>query len=173
MRHLLANIVTYAVAALLFIGAAAFAWMRSAQLALTTEAGIVIGYEPAADTTFQWHALGEQSYARNCSNCHRADGSGWDQYPSLEAVGAMFAAPGGRDYLIDLHLYGLTSPRWRAPMPRMAHVHDVELAAVLNYILTEFGAVPHGDWLYLPRQVAARRGQPLRPQTVDQRRPRL
>jgi mono/diheme cytochrome c family protein len=171
MRHFLANIVTYAVAALLFIGSAAFAWMRSAQLALTDEATIVARYETTADTAFRWRELGEQSYARNCVNCHRGDGSGWDQYPPLNGTGAQFARPGGREYLIDLHLYGLTSHRWGAPMPRMGHVHDIELAAVLNHILTEFGAVPATAPLYLPEDVAARRGQRLGPRDVNAARP--
>lgn len=170
MRHLLANIITYAIAGFLVVGAAAFAWMRSAQLALTTEAAVLAQYEPVAVAEFHWYELGEQSYARNCMNCHRRDGQGWDQYPPLPPAAALFAVPGGRDYLIDLNLYGLTSHRWGAPMPPMSHIRDVELAAVLNYVLTTFGVVDQA-LLYVPADIMARRGQRLSPRDVNERRP--
>lgn len=171
MRHFLANIVTYTIAALLFIGSAAFAWMRSSQLLLVNETAVVEQYAPPDDLGFRWRGLGEASYASNCSNCHRGDGSGWDEYPGLQPTGAMLALPGGRDYLIDLMLYGLASERWGAPMPRMPHIHDVEMAAVINYMLEAFGGIELGDDAILPAEVAARRGRQLGPRDVDRRRP--
>jgi mono/diheme cytochrome c family protein len=170
VRHFLANIVTYAIAALLFIGAAAFAWMRSSQLMLTTEEVVLAQYEPPAELGFPWQRLGESSYERNCSNCHRSDGEGWDQYPAVTTAAGLLVLPGGREYLIDLHLYGLTSDRWGAPMPRMAHLHDVEMAAVINYIATAFGTAS-ADHLLEPDDIAARRGQRLAPADVNRRRP--
>jgi mono/diheme cytochrome c family protein len=170
MRHLLANIITYTIAVLLFIGAAAFAWMRSSQLMLTTEERVFALHEPVDEPGFRWQALGEHSYERNCSNCHRPDGSGWDQYPPVTTAAALLAQPAGRAFLIDLHLYGLTSSRWGAPMPRMSHLQDVEIAAVLNFIATEYGGAD-STLLVLPDEVAARRGQRLRPADVERRRP--
>jgi mono/diheme cytochrome c family protein len=170
MRHFLANIMTYAIAALLFSGAAAFAWMRSAQLALVTERDVIARYEPAPAGEFRWHELGRISYQRNCANCHGTAGEGWDEYPPLQPAAALFVVPGGRDYIIDLHLFGLTSHRSGAPMPRMAHMHDTELAAVLNHILTTFGTVPDDD-LYVPHDIEQRRGQNLSPRDVNRRRP--
>lgn len=170
MRHFLANIITYTIAGLLFVGAAGFAWMRSAQLALTTEATVLAQFEPMPVAEFRWYELGEQSYARNCSNCHRSDGQGWDQYPPLPPAAVIFARPGGRDYLIDVHLYGLTSNRHGAPMPPMAHIRDVELAAVLNYVLTTFGVVDDAE-LYVPHDIAERRGHAISPAEVNRRRP--
>lgn len=170
MRHFLANIITYTIAGMLFVGAAGFAWMRSAQLALTTESAVLAQFEPVPFAEFRWHELGQQSYDRNCRNCHLADGQGWDQYPPLTPAAALFAIPGGRDYLIDVHLYGLTSDRHGAPMPPMAHLRDVELAAVLNYVLTTFGVVDDAE-LYVPRDVAERRNQGLSPRDVNRRRP--
>lgn len=174
MRHFLANLATYAIAALLVGGAALFAWMRSAQLVITDEAAVLAVYEPAPAHEFTWRELGRDSYVRNCMNCHGREGRGWDQYPGLGHAGALFAAPGGRDYLLDVHLYGLASPRWRAPMPPMGHMHDAELAAVLNHVLASFGnrrLLPADARLYLPADVAARRGQRLSPRAVDARRP--
>jgi hypothetical protein len=174
MRHLLANIATYTIAALLVIGAALFSWVRSAQLTITTESTVLAQYEPTPGYEFRWQWLGAASYERNCLNCHGTAGQGWDQYPGVHHTAEIFAAPGGRDYLIDVHLYGLTSDRWRAPMPRMSHMQDVELAAVLNYLLTHFdlrGAFPDDAPLYVPGDVAARRGQRLSPWDVNDRRP--
>jgi mono/diheme cytochrome c family protein len=172
MRHFLANIVTYAIAAALFAGAAAFAWMRTAQLALTNERTVIARFEPAPAGEFRWAELGEISYQRNCSNCHGSDGTGWDQYPPLQPAAALFAMPGGREYLMDVHLYGLTSDRWGAPMPPMGHILDVELAAVMNWILATFGDVDESR-LYVPRDVAGRRAVPLSPREVNRRRPVL
>jgi mono/diheme cytochrome c family protein len=162
--------VTYVVAVLLFVGAAAFAWMRSSQLRLVDEPSVVARYAPAPDLAFHWQELGSASYAANCANCHGADGTGWDQYPPLQPTGAMLRAPQGRDYLIDLVLHGLASNRWGAPMPRMHHMHDVEIAAVLNYMLVEFGGTPPTSAIR-PEHVAPRRAQSPHPREVNTRRP--
>lgn len=172
MRHFLANIVTYAVAAALFAGAAAFAWMRTAQLALTNERTVISRFDPVPAGEFRWHELGEVSYERNCANCHGGDGRGWDQYPPLQPAARLAAQPGGREYMLDLHIYGLTSDRWRAPMPPMGHILDTELAAVVNWMLTEFGGAGQ-DLLYVPADVAERRGLDLSPRDVNRRRPAL
>jgi mono/diheme cytochrome c family protein len=173
MRHFIANVATYTIAVLLVVGAALFAWMRSAQLVIVDEGTVLAAADPDYARGFDWEALGRASYERNCAVCHGRDGRGWDQYPGVGHTAQLFEAPGGREYLIDLHLYGLTSQRWRAPMPRMGHIHDPELAAVLNYLLTSFGneqARAEGV-LYGPADIAARRGRDDTPWTVNERRP--
>ena len=173
MRHFLANVTTYGIALLLIGGAALFAWARSAQLTVTNEAAVLAAYAPATDTEFRWQTLGAESYTRNCSTCHLRDGSGWDQYPPLDRTAALAATPAGRDYLADLHLYGLATGRWRAPMPPMGHLRDLEMAAVINHVLTRFGTVPADDRarLYRPDDIAARRGQAITPAEVGSLRP--
>jgi mono/diheme cytochrome c family protein len=174
MRHFLANLATYTIAALLFAGALVFAWLRSSQVLLTTEAEVLAQHAPEPGAPFRWEALGAGSYVRNCANCHGTGGGGWDQYPGVGHTAALFLAEGGREYVVDLHLYGLASRRWRAPMPPMGHLADVEMAAVLNYVLTGFGnerVLPPGAPLYRPEEVTARRGLGLRPREVDRRRP--
>jgi mono/diheme cytochrome c family protein len=173
MRHFLANIATYSIAIFLLIGAGVFAWVRSAQVTITTESAVLAQYQPEQGAIFRWHALGAGSYERNCMNCHLADGTGWDQYPGLGHTGELYTAEGGRDFVIDLHLYGLASPRWRAPMPPMGHLRDVEMAAVINYVLSNFGNQQHvGDEeLLRPEDVAARRGLDLSPSDVNRQRP--
>jgi mono/diheme cytochrome c family protein len=173
MRHFLANIATYSIAIFLLVGAGVFAWLRSTQVTITTESAVLAQFEPEPGAEFRWQELGSNSYRRNCSNCHGPDGEGWDQYPGLGGTAEMFSAPGGREYVIDLHLYGLASPRWRAPMPPMRHLRDVELAAVINYVITAFGP-PGGAGeqpLLRPEDIAARRGAELSPREVDRYRP--
>jgi mono/diheme cytochrome c family protein len=170
MRHFLANLFTYTIASMLFIGAAFFGAIRSQQYAFTDEATVFAAHEPARDTAFHWRELGRVAYTRNCANCHGAAGRGWDQYPPLQPTGELLHAPGGRDFLIDLHLYGLASDRWRAPMPRFDHMQDVELAAVLNWMLVVFGGLAE-DTYYVPADIAARRGLRLTPREVDGTRP--
>jgi mono/diheme cytochrome c family protein len=155
MRHLLANIATYTIATLLVIGAALFAWLRSSQITFAHEATLVERFAPGP-REFRWEELGRMSYQRNCLNCHGPAGEGWAEYPPLVAVAALYDLPGGRENLIDLHLHGRSSDRFGAPMPRMAHLSDVEIAAVLNYILTVFGGFAP-ETRYLPEDVAARR----------------
>jgi mono/diheme cytochrome c family protein len=174
MRHFLVNLAVYTIATLLVLGSALWAWMRSAQLTIANEETLVARFAAQPGHVFEWRELGARSYLRNCVNCHRADGSGWDQYPGVTHSGRLFASPGGRDYLVDLHLYGLTSNRWRAPMPPMGHIPDVEMAAMLNHLLTHFGNdrdLPPDARLYLPDEISARRGQRLRPHDINTNRP--
>ncbi|MEX1024664.1 MAG: cytochrome c [Planctomycetota bacterium] len=171
MRHFLANIVTYTIVALLFVGAAAFAWMRYAQFELSTETAVLARYEPPPSLEFEWRDLGQRGYERNCANCHLCDGSGWDQYPPVTAAAELALRAGGREYLIDLHLYGLTSDRWGAPMPPMAHMRDVELAAVINYVVHQLSGGADTPLLDGPGDITDRRGQALSPAEVNARRP--
>jgi hypothetical protein len=56
----------------------------------------------------------------------------------------------------------------------MGHLQDVELAAVLNHLLTNFGneeQLPEGIDLYFPADVEVRRGLALDPWKVNDRRP--
>lgn len=177
MRHFLSYVLLAFLAFFLVIFSAVFAWMRSSQLTITTES-TVLKYSVAKPDfitmkSFQWREIGPTSYHANCKNCHGSDGSGWDQYPGLEASGRLYNAEGGRDYLIDLHLYGLSSDRWRAPMPAMSTMPDVELAAVINFILVEFSdeMTPDEENLLRPADISERRGLDLSPTDVNETRP--
>ncbi len=174
MRHLLTNIATCIIALFLIGTALLFGWARSAQVVVTQEATVLERYEPVANQDFAWEQPGRIGYLRNCANCHGEDGLGWDQYPSVSHTSLLFAREGGRNYLADLNLYGLTSSRWGAPMPPMGHLHDIELAAILNYLLTHFGneeQLGETARLYTPQEIAQRRGQSLRPRQVNTQRP--
>ncbi len=176
MRHFLANITIYLIVLFLFGAAALFGWARSAQWVVTTEPNILAQFAPVPTPDFLWPGLGESAYRRNCENCHGPEGRGWDQYPGLDQAAMLFLTPDGRDYLIDVHLYGLTSGRWGAPMPPMGHLHDIELAAVINHLLTHFGnelILDEEAELYQPQDIRQRRGQELSPAEVDVRRAKV
>lgn len=167
MRHLIANLAVYIIAAVLVGGAAVFGTVRSRQLVIVNEATLLGRHEPATAREFDWAELGAYGYERNCANCHLADGSGWDEYPALHGAAAGFRVEAGRAYLIDLHLYGLATDRAQAPMPRMDHVTDAELAAILNHVVTRFGGADAvADRLFQPADIAARRGQGIGPGAV-------
>jgi len=65
----------------------------------------------------------------NCQGCHRADGGATgDEVPALRGTVAKFlSVPGGREYLI------------RVPGSAQSPLDDAELAAVLNWMIEQFG----------------------------------
>ena len=88
-------------------------------------------------------------YVLSCAGCHKLDGSGSARVPSLHDTGAVLARGGGRDYLL------------RVPGAAQAPLSDARLAAVLNFVLTEFGgAAPQPP--FSADEVAAARATPLR-----------
>jgi mono/diheme cytochrome c family protein len=67
-------------------------------------------------------------YMLQCQGCHLADGTGAPgSVPSLEGLERFLAVPGGREYLV------------RVPGSAQSPLSDLELAAVLNWMLREFG----------------------------------
>ena len=178
MRHLLANIVTYALVTGLVLLSVLFAWMRSEQFVLTKRIHLEPHQTiPITDATpFDWLGFGEEVYRANCQNCHTVDGSGRGMYPPIQNMSAHLGAAGGRDYLLDLTLYGLYTGAYGAPMPPMPELSDAQIAAVTNYMLTQFAAedrMPATDELYLPAAVTKRRGQDLSERAVARRRPNV
>jgi len=89
------------------------------------------------------------NYLFGCRGCHLADGRGVPpEVPSLrDTLGQIVARPGGRDYIV------------RVPGVLQSRLDDAELAAVLNYVLTEFNAatLPADFRPYTKREVAAAR----------------
>lgn len=176
MRHLLANLATYIIAAGLLLGSVLFAWARSGQLVLATERAVeppeFVGAEDPAQ--FDWERFGRAVYVANCQNCHGSDGHGRDVYPPVHGMSAHLAEEGGRAYLTRLVLYGLWTGAHPAPMPPMPNLSDAQIAAVNNYLLTRFddpAAWPEGTRLYVPADVRAERGLQLRERDVGRQRP--
>ncbi len=68
-------------------------------------------------------------YLLQCQGCHRADGGDTPgSVPALrDFVGRFLSVPGGREYLI------------RVPGSAQSPLDDAELAAVLNWMIEQFG----------------------------------
>jgi mono/diheme cytochrome c family protein len=176
MRHLLANLAVYVLATGLVVGSVLFAWIRSQQIVIATEPMIEPPEYFAAGRPeeFDWEDFGRQVYIANCKNCHGLVGGGRDVYPGLVGQIDVFAAPGGREYLSRVIVYGLATPRQRAPMPPMPHLSDAQIAAVNNYVLTRFdhaARLPDELQLFVPRDVRRVRGEDLSERDVGRMRP--
>ncbi len=74
-------------------------------------------------------------YLLHCSGCHLPDGSGApDDVPSLrDGLGWIVSVAKGRGYLV------------RVPGSSQALLNDAELAAVINWVLTEFNSATLAD----------------------------
>lgn len=171
MRHRATNIFTFVLTGLLLLGAVVFAVLRSHQIVISNE-GTVLGRFEALEDERAERALGARAYDANCQHCHGARGQGWDQYPGLTNFAALAAAPGGREYTIALHLFGADSDRWRVPMPPMGHMRDIQLAAVINYTLNQFGNQPPPSYAPItPTEIVAMRASHLTAADVARLRP--
>lgn len=176
MRHFFANLAVYVLAGALLLLSVIFAWIRSEQVVLATEGAIESPRhaEVSHPQDFPWEEIGERVYVANCAACHAIDGTGRETYPPVTGQSEVFLAPGGREYLIHVMLYGLWTRQHRAPMPPMPNLSDVQIAAVNNYILTRFDnieRIPGDVPLYIPAEVAAERGRAWRERDVGPRRP--
>jgi mono/diheme cytochrome c family protein len=135
-----------------------------------------------ADPTFD-RELGAQVYTQNCSACHQATGQGIPGvFPPLANHALdLYAADGGRTYLIDVILYGLQGPievdgrTYTGLMPAFAQLNDEQVAAVINHSVVGFDAVDDPDDFdaITPDEVAAERGKGLAPLDVHAQRQEL
>jgi mono/diheme cytochrome c family protein len=118
--------------------------------------------------------LGSQTYGGMCAGCHQPTGAGIPgAFPPLaghaadlyQAVGGI----GGRQYLIDVMLYGLQGAitvdgmTYNGLMPAWANLTDDQIAAVVNHVVVGFegAAVPEGFEAIRAEEVAAARNQGL------------
>lgn len=100
----------------------------------------------AADSD-SWQARGEQIYASQCVACHQADGSGRrGVFPPLAGHAPdLVNAEGGREYLINVLLYGVAgglvvdSVDYSGQMPAFGRLTDDDIAAVVNHTLHAWG----------------------------------
>ena len=128
-------------------------------------------------------ALGEEVYGVNCASCHQPAGQGIPgAFPPLaEHMPDLYAAEGGRDYLIDVMLYGLQGQitvdgaPYNGVMPAWPQLSNEQIAAVLNHELTSWG---NRDLLedfqpLTPAEVEEQRGQGLTAQQVLEQREAL
>ena len=120
---------------------------------------------------FEWEVAGKNTF-RICSSCHQENGEGVPSfYPSLaNHLPNVEAKEGGRKYIINVVLYGLTGEitvlgqTYNRSMASWNSVlSDKEVAAVLNHELHSWG---NADMLrdnfmpITPSEVAAERAEP-------------
>jgi mono/diheme cytochrome c family protein len=146
---------SYSIATVLIVTVVGVAWARS-----RSSAPVASGGETA-------RALGADVYARECRGCHGSGDARGRSMPALRGRTVdLFASDGGREYLIDLLLDGRvrhvenSEPTLVDSHPGYAHLSDVEVAAVLNHMLSSWGndaLLPERAALYGGDEVAARR----------------
>lgn len=141
MRHFITNITVAIITLLLITVASLWAFVRSEQLIITTEKDFenqrfIAATEPSEE---EWMEIGEAVYTRNCAACHSADATGRSNYyPPLWNQSEVYQAENGDAYLIQTILYGSATGLHSAPMPPFGNLSDVQVAAVLNYMLDTF-----------------------------------
>jgi mono/diheme cytochrome c family protein/heme/copper-type cytochrome/quinol oxidase subunit 4 len=115
-------------------------------------------------------------YNRNCVGCHQGSGAGIPgAFPPLAGhTPDLYAVEGGRNYLINVLLYGLQGPitvqgaNYTGVMPAWPQLSDGDVALVLDYILNDYG---NADLIesyqpYGADEIAAERGNDLSPSDV-------
>ena len=127
---------------------------------------------------------GEQRYATSCAACHGVDGTGRrGSFPPLAGhMPDLVARDGGREYIIDVLLYGLSGPieidgvAYRGFMAPVSRLDDREVAAVLNHSLHAWGndeQLPADFPSIRADEVAQRRGRQAGPADVHEARAAL
>ncbi len=137
------------------------------------------GDDVQAQTADDGAVDGAQVYAANCASCHQASGAGIPgAFPPVAGHASALVVDQGRDYLVELMLYGLQGAievdgaSYDGVMPGWSQLADAQLAAVTNYIATEWdeGVLPDDFAPYDPSEFAEARGQDLSADDVYQRR---
>ena len=148
-----------------------FAALRAQQAAAAPAGGA--GDGPDAQSL----AVGEQVYNATCVGCHQATGQGLPAiFPPLAGHAAdLYGVAGGRDYLVNVVLYGLMGPisvhgtTYAGQMPSWAALTDEEIAGVLNYILNAWGddvRLEGGGLPFQPSDIEPYRAQALTQEAV-------
>lgn len=130
-------------------------------------------------------AAGETVFTTNCMACHQATGMGIPSaFPPLAGhFPELVAVEGGRDYVIDVVLWGLQGPiqvgdaTYNSVMTSWAAVlNDQQIADVLNYAAVAWenaAKLPEGFTAFAPEEVAAQRETQMTPTEVHAEREAL
>ncbi len=120
--------------------------------------------------------LGNSAYMGNCLACHQMNGEGIPgAFPPLKGhITELYNAEGGRDYLVQVVLYGLQGEitaggmTYNGMMTALGNLDDDTIAAILNHELTSWGndALVNDFSPITAEEVAAQRATPLTAQEV-------
>ena len=124
--------------------------------------------EPAAEAAAWDEEMGAQAFTSTCSACHQANGQGIPgAFPPLAGHTAEIYDAGGREYLVQVVLFGLQGTitvdgmAYAGVMPPWANLSDAQIANALNHTLTAWSDAPADFAPILPEEVAALRGAGL------------
>lgn len=124
--------------------------------------------EPAAEAASWDEAMGQQAFTSTCAACHQATGQGIPgAFPPLAGHAAEVYQAGGREYLMQVVLYGLqgaitvNGTTYNGVMPPWPNLSDDQVANALNYVLTAWGDAPADFTPLQGAEVAALRGAGL------------
>ncbi|MFO7859495.1 MAG: c-type cytochrome [Ectothiorhodospiraceae bacterium] len=131
-----------------------------------------------------WEARGATVYGNQCVACHQAGGGGVSgAFPPLAGHAPdIIRADGGRDYLINVVLYGLQGPidvegqTYNNRMPGFQQLDDEAIAAVINHVVHAWDnedALPSDFEPVQADEVATQRESTLGAEEVHDKRPDL
>ena len=149
---------------------------------VTTEEAPAAPEVVAQVASFDWEELGATTYNANCLACHQAEGQGIPAaFPPLAGhIPDLYNAEGGREYIINVVLYGLMGAieidgqGYNGVMtPWAAILSDEQIAATLNHELMSWGndALVVDFRPIMPEEVAVLRDAGLAPTDVLSLRP--
>jgi mono/diheme cytochrome c family protein len=154
-------------------------------LAALILSSVTIAVARADSAGFPWQQVGASTYASTCLACHQANGEGVpDSFPPLAGhTPELLAAPGGRDYLVRLALFGLQGTimvngrPFNGAMPAWGELlSDAQLAGALNFVLQSWGndkALPPEFQPITPADIASARATKMSPEAVYALRGRI
>ena len=126
---------------------------------------------------------GKSIYAQNCQACHQPNAKGIPgAFPPLEGtLGSYYGSPEGRAFLVHVVNSGLqgeievAGTKYNGTMTPLSNLNDADMAAVLNYVATEFNSekLPDGFKPLAPEEVAQFRKANLSPAAVLEERSKL
>lgn len=117
-----------------------------------------------------------------CQGCHQPTGAGIPGvFPPLAGhVPEVLAAKGGREYLIQVMLYGLQGQisikgaKYQGAMPGYVQLKDEEIAGLLNHIATQWGnKFPADQKPFTAAEVKAQRAKTMTAAQVLEARNKL
>lgn len=124
--------------------------------------------------SWDWQSRGESAYADHCVSCHQFTGEGIvGAFPTIKGhIPHIYNAEGGREYLVNLVLYGLQGQievkgaSYNGVMTgfsMLPNVSNEDIAAILNHELTSWGndGLIEGEFApIVPEEVVAARANP-------------
>lgn len=126
---------------------------------------------------------GRSIYAQNCQACHQPNAKGIPgAFPPLEnTLGSYYGSPEGRAFLVHVINSGLqgeievAGTTYNGTMTPLTNLNDAEIAAVLNYVATEFNSeqLPESFEPLTAEEVAEFRKANLSPAAVLEERNKI